>query len=87
MCRRKESDYYCHQFFLMNLILVLGVHTRLYDTVFERAQERLRKVFGMEMAELTTKGRSGKNEEKGMIKLGSAGVFLLSYTSTASCRQ
>ncbi|KAF9551168.1 hypothetical protein EC957_010054 [Mortierella hygrophila] len=44
---------------------LLGTHTRLYDTVFERAQERLRKVFGMEMAELTTKGRSGKNEEKG----------------------
>ncbi|KAF8932487.1 Melanoma-associated antigen D2 [Haplosporangium gracile] len=44
---------------------LLGTHTRLYDSVFERAQERLRKVFGMEMAELTTKGRSGKNEEKG----------------------
>ncbi|KAG0288313.1 Melanoma-associated antigen D2 [Linnemannia gamsii] len=44
---------------------LLGVHTKLYDTVFDKAQERLRNVFGMEMAELTTKGRSGKNEEKG----------------------
>ncbi|KAG0298835.1 Melanoma-associated antigen D2 [Linnemannia gamsii] len=43
---------------------LLGAHTKLYDTVFDKAQERLRDVFGMEMAELTSKGRSGKNEEK-----------------------
>ncbi|KAG0377444.1 hypothetical protein BGX24_006091 [Mortierella sp. AD032] len=44
---------------------ILGNHTKVYDAVFVSAQERLRNVFGMEMAELTTRGRSGKNEEKG----------------------
>ncbi|KAF9570394.1 Melanoma-associated antigen D2 [Mortierella alpina] len=38
---------------------VLNDHTRLFDRVFEKAQERLRDVFGMELTELTTKGRSG----------------------------
>ncbi|KAF9934575.1 Melanoma-associated antigen D2 [Linnemannia zychae] len=40
-------------------------HGKLYDNVFDRAQDRLRNIFGMEMVELTTKGRSGKNDEKG----------------------
>ncbi|KAF9942595.1 hypothetical protein BGZ67_000819 [Mortierella alpina] len=44
---------------------VLNDHTRLFDRVFEKAQERLRDVFGMELAELTTKGRSGQAGEKG----------------------
>ncbi|KAF9126223.1 Melanoma-associated antigen D2 [Mortierella sp. 14UC] len=44
---------------------LLGNHTKLCDPVFDKAQERLRNVFGMEMAELTTRGRSGKNDEKG----------------------
>ncbi|CAO3564123.1 unnamed protein product [Mortierella alpina] len=44
---------------------VLNDHTRLFDKVFEKAQERLRDVFGMELAELTTKGRSGQAGEKG----------------------
>ncbi|KAG0213823.1 Melanoma-associated antigen F1 [Mortierella sp. GBA30] len=44
---------------------VLNDHSRLFDRVFEKAQERLRDVFGMEMVELTTKGRSGQSNEKG----------------------
>ncbi|KAF9195907.1 hypothetical protein BGZ50_002936 [Haplosporangium sp. Z 11] len=44
---------------------VLNDHTRLYDRVFENAQERLRDIFGMEMVELTSRGRSGNTAEKG----------------------
>ncbi|KAF9913316.1 Melanoma-associated antigen D2 [Linnemannia zychae] len=44
---------------------LLGNHSKLCDSVFDKAQERLRSVFGMEMAELTTRGRSGKSDEKG----------------------
>ncbi|KAG0314241.1 Melanoma-associated antigen D2, partial [Dissophora globulifera] len=44
---------------------VVANHTRLFDQVFEKAQERLRDVFGMELAELMTKGRSGQSVEKG----------------------
>lgn len=62
---------------------MLGAHTKLYDTVFDKAQERLRDVFGMEMAELTSKGRSGKNEEKGTAWL-SLPEYAESDASTAS---
>ncbi|KAG0047968.1 Melanoma-associated antigen F1 [Gryganskiella cystojenkinii] len=44
---------------------VMGNHGRALDHVFNKAQERLRDVFGMEMAELTTRGRDGRSEEKG----------------------
>ncbi|KAF9285587.1 Histone-Lysine N-Methyltransferase ash1l, partial [Mortierella alpina] len=44
---------------------VLNDHSRLFDRVFEKAQERLRDVFGMELTELTTKGRLGQAGEKG----------------------
>ncbi|KAF9111065.1 hypothetical protein BGX27_005464 [Mortierella sp. AM989] len=44
---------------------VLSDHSRLYDTVFKKAQERLRDIFGMEMVELKTKGRNGQASEKG----------------------
>lgn len=87
MYERRSLTIIATKFLLLNLILVLGAHARLYDTVFERAQERLRKVFGMEMTELTTKGRSGKNDEKGITRLGSAGFYFLAYTSTTSCRK
>ncbi|KAF9169238.1 hypothetical protein BGX21_011199 [Mortierella sp. AD011] len=46
---------------------VLSDHSRLYDSVFQKAQERLRDIFGMELVELTTKGRSGQATEKGMF--------------------
>ncbi|KAG0266028.1 hypothetical protein BG011_003466 [Mortierella polycephala] len=49
---------------------VLNDHTRLYDRVFENAQERLRDVFGMEMVELTSRGRSGNTAEKGSSREG-----------------
>ncbi|KAG0004836.1 Melanoma-associated antigen F1 [Entomortierella chlamydospora] len=44
---------------------VLSDHSKLYDPVFQKAQERLRDIFGMELVELTTKGRSGQATEKG----------------------
>ncbi|KAF9359630.1 Melanoma-associated antigen D2 [Mortierella sp. AD094] len=44
---------------------VLNDHSKLYDAVFQKAQERLRDIFGMELVELTTKGRSGQTSEKG----------------------
>ncbi|KAF9360267.1 hypothetical protein BGX34_007868 [Mortierella sp. NVP85] len=44
---------------------VLNDHSRQFDNVFEKAQERLRDVFGMELVELTTKGRTGQGAEKG----------------------
>jgi len=43
-----------------------GVTPKIFDAIFQKAQERLRDVFGMELVELTTKGRSGNNAEKGM---------------------
>lgn len=39
----------------------------MFDAIFQKAQDRLRDVFGMELVELTTKGRSGNNAEKGMF--------------------
>ncbi|GJJ69963.1 hypothetical protein EMPS_02312 [Entomortierella parvispora] len=44
---------------------VLGNHGRALDHVFNKAQERLRDVFGMELVELTSKGRGGQSAEKG----------------------
>ncbi|KAF9985814.1 hypothetical protein BGZ65_009745 [Modicella reniformis] len=44
---------------------ILNDHPRQFDNVFQKAQERLRDVFGMELVELTTKGRSGQSAEKG----------------------
>ncbi|ORZ05519.1 MAGE family-domain-containing protein [Lobosporangium transversale] len=44
---------------------VLNDHTRLFDVVIQKAQERLRDVFGMEMVELSTKGRTKNANEKG----------------------
>ncbi|KAF9208714.1 hypothetical protein BGZ59_010485 [Podila verticillata] len=45
--------------------VVGGVTPKMFDAIFQKAQERLRDVFGMELVELTTKGRSGNNAEKG----------------------
>ncbi|KAF9376004.1 Melanoma-associated antigen D2, partial [Podila verticillata] len=45
--------------------VVGGVTSKMFDAIFQKAQERLRDVFGMELVELTTKGRSGNNAEKG----------------------
>jgi len=47
--------------------LVMGNHGRALDHVFNKAQERLRDVFGMEMVELTSRGRGGQSTEKGTI--------------------
>ncbi|KAG0224833.1 hypothetical protein BGX31_007828, partial [Mortierella sp. GBA43] len=44
---------------------VLSEHSRQFDSVFQKAQERLRDVFGMELVELTSKGRTGQTAEKG----------------------
>ncbi|KAG0036538.1 Melanoma-associated antigen D2 [Podila clonocystis] len=45
--------------------VVGSVSPKMFDAIFQKAQERLRDVFGMELVELTTKGRSGNNAEKG----------------------
>ncbi|KAF9315393.1 Melanoma-associated antigen D2 [Podila horticola] len=45
--------------------VVGGVTPKMFDAIFQKAQDRLRDVFGMELVELTTKGRSGNNAEKG----------------------
>ncbi|KAG0025309.1 Melanoma-associated antigen D2 [Podila clonocystis] len=45
--------------------VVGNVSPKMFDAIFLKAQERLRDVFGMELVELTTKGRSGNNAEKG----------------------
>ncbi|KAG0080843.1 Melanoma-associated antigen D2 [Podila epicladia] len=45
--------------------VVGDVTPKMFDAIFQKAQERLRDVFGMELVELTTKGRSGNNAEKG----------------------
>lgn len=48
--------------------LVVGdITPKMFDAIFQKAQERLRDVFGMELVELTIKGRSGNNAEKGMF--------------------
>ncbi|KAI1315052.1 hypothetical protein EDD11_001345 [Mortierella claussenii] len=44
---------------------VLDDHAKLFDVVFQKAQERLRDVFGMELVELITRGRKGQTNEKG----------------------
>ncbi|KAF9437368.1 hypothetical protein BGZ76_001036 [Entomortierella beljakovae] len=44
---------------------VLNDHPKLFDTVFLKAQERLRDIFGMELVELKTKSRSGQSSDKG----------------------
>ncbi|KAF9203288.1 Melanoma-associated antigen D2, partial [Haplosporangium sp. Z 27] len=46
---------------------VLNDHSKLYDAVFLQAQTRLRDIFGMELVELTTKGRTGQAAEKGDV--------------------
>ncbi|KAG0363389.1 Melanoma-associated antigen D2 [Podila minutissima] len=45
--------------------VVGDITPKMFDAIFQKAQERLRDVFGMELVELTTKGRSGNNAEKG----------------------
>ncbi|KAF9158755.1 hypothetical protein DFQ27_002204 [Actinomortierella ambigua] len=37
---------------------VLGDHSRLFDTIFGLAQQRLRDIFGMEMVELTVRSKA-----------------------------
>ncbi|KAF9413467.1 Melanoma-associated antigen D2 [Podila epigama] len=39
---------------------------RMVEAIFQKAQQRLRDVFGMELVELTTRGRNGTNAEKGV---------------------
>ncbi|KAF9584433.1 hypothetical protein BGW38_006466 [Lunasporangiospora selenospora] len=43
----------------------LDNHAKLFDKVFQEAQNRLRDIFGMELVELTSKGRLGHGGEKG----------------------
>ncbi|KAF8929351.1 Melanoma-associated antigen F1 [Dissophora ornata] len=45
--------------------IILNDYPRMYDQVLQKAQERLRDVFGMEMVELTTRNRSGQSSDKG----------------------
>ena len=45
----------------MNVILVMGTHTRAFNRIFELAQKKLRNTFGMELAELPS--RAGLDQE------------------------
>ena len=45
----------------MNVILVMGTHTRAFNRIFELAQKKLRNTFGMELAELPS--RAGLEQE------------------------
>ncbi|KAG0221386.1 hypothetical protein BGW41_006807, partial [Actinomortierella wolfii] len=52
---------------------VLGDHPRMFDTIFTLAQQRLRDIFGMEMAELSVRSKASTAPSSGAGPAGGTG--------------